>query len=231
MIRLVNSEQPVTTRDHNHNVPRYPPQRAVATPHRQHIAPPQDHAASLIHGHKHLISVLQGRRYLRSGQNRLHSFRPRQIASSQLRRRHVAAPNSERLLQGFSGKCPTPLSLWILPPLKAWAQDGCLADIDARPPLQATPLQATGISPFLGIFLALPRPVFGLDFGYQPKDRQKVTSGLGQVHEIAKESSSSRRSARRPSNMIVRTPAMQKIPNLCNEARAPEASPVLYLAM
>ena len=51
MIRLVNSEQRVTTRDHNHNVPRYPPQRAVATPHRQHIAPPQDRATSLIQGH------------------------------------------------------------------------------------------------------------------------------------------------------------------------------------
>ena len=74
--------QRVETRSDNHKSVRYPPQPHVATPHRQHIAPPQERATSLIPGHNHAIWAAAGRGYFRSGQN--NSWRSHKIQKRQL---------------------------------------------------------------------------------------------------------------------------------------------------
>ena len=107
-------------------------QRDVSRQPTVSTTPPQDRAASLIHGHTTAIWAAAGTGYFRSGQNRSQRLDERQRAIPQLHQRCVAAPKSERFSQRFSGKCHIPLSVWILPPPRHGLSHEDCADSDRR---------------------------------------------------------------------------------------------------
>ena len=118
-----------------------------------------------------------GALYLESS-NHHYGSREERKRGLQAIRRQLEGRNPESLAYAFCGMFPQSGSVFIFMPRIPIAQNGCLADIDPRPPLQATPVQATGTSPFLGIFPALPRPAFGLYLRLSTRRALPVNSGL-----------------------------------------------------
>ena len=95
-----------------------------------------------------------GALYLESS-NHHYGSREERKRGLQAIRRQLEGRNPESLVYAFCGMLPQSGSVWFLLSPSHCFKDGCLADIDPRLPLQATLVQATGTSPFLGIFLAL----------------------------------------------------------------------------
>ena len=125
-----------------------------------------------------LISASQYRPVYLQSINHHYGFREERKRGLQGIRRELEGRNPESLVYAFCGMLPQSGSVWFLLSRSHCFKDGCLADIDPRPPLQATPVQATGTSPFLGIFPALPRPAFGLYLRLSTRRALPVNSGL-----------------------------------------------------